>query len=180
MQLFTKTEAVGIFLSVAVMAVALAVIRFQTDAFTLAQQERGAADQPGAVVVAQTDSDALTQEIKDSVTLDGTLSRLVIDDVRIGTGQSVQLGNTVLVHYIGTLRDGTQFDNSYLRNEPFELTLGEGKVIKGWEEGLIGMQTGGRRILVIPAEMAYGNRQVGPIPPNSALIFSVELVEIKS
>jgi FKBP-type peptidyl-prolyl cis-trans isomerase len=85
----------------------------------------------------------------------------------------------VSVHYIGTLQDGTEFDNSKKRGAPFEFKVGEGRVIAGWEEGLVGMQVGGQRVLVIPPEKAYGSNGVGPIPGNATLVFSIELLEIK-
>jgi FKBP-type peptidyl-prolyl cis-trans isomerase len=105
--------------------------------------------------------------------------KLVIDDIVIGTGEEVKEGDTVSVHYIGTLPDGTEFDNSNKRGEPFEFTVGEGRVIKGWEDGLVGMKVGGQRILVIPPELAYGSQAMGPIPANSTLVFAIELLEIK-
>jgi peptidylprolyl isomerase len=83
------------------------------------------------------------------------------------------------VHYIGTLKDGTEFDNSHKRGDAFEFVVGEGMVIKGWEEGVLGMKKGGQRLLVIPSDMAYGANAIGPIPANSTLIFSIELLEIK-
>ncbi|USN88291.1 MAG: FKBP-type peptidyl-prolyl cis-trans isomerase [Candidatus Nomurabacteria bacterium] len=107
------------------------------------------------------------------------LKDMVIDDIVIGTGEPVKEGDTVSVHYVGTLQDGTEFDNSKKRGQPFVFTVGEGKVIKGWEDGLIGMKEGGQRILVIPPSLAYGDRQIGPIPANSTLVFAIELLEIK-
>jgi FKBP-type peptidyl-prolyl cis-trans isomerase len=83
------------------------------------------------------------------------------------------------VHYIGTLQNGQQFDNSHTRGEAFTFTVGEGMVIKGWDEGLLGMKVGGQRLLVIPPDMAYGANAIGPIPANSTLLFSIELIEIK-
>jgi FKBP-type peptidyl-prolyl cis-trans isomerase len=100
---------------------------------------------------------------------------MVINDITIGTGPIVQTGDTVRVHYAGRLQDGTEFDNSRKRGEPLEFTVGAGRVISGWEEGLIGMQMGGERILVIPPDKAYGDRGVGPIPGGATLIFSIEL-----
>jgi peptidylprolyl isomerase len=176
MRPINKYEATGIFLSIAIMAIALALVRFENSALTTTENDIKAE----ATVVAANDNNELGKALEDSVTLDGELVRLVIDDVRLGTeGESVESGDTLVVHYIGTTRDGVQFDSSYARGEPFTFTVGAGKVIKGWEEGLIGMKVGGQRILVIPSEMAYGNRQVGPIPPNSPLVFAVELLEIK-
>ena len=171
-----KYEAFGIFASVAVMAVALVVIRFNSDTFATVGDAKV---NNVATVVATADADSVKDALIDSVALNGELKKLVIDDVKIGKGTAIEEGSTVTVHYIGTLKDGTQFDNSYVRGEPFTFTLGEGKVIKGWEDGLIGMKVGGERILVIPPDLAYGDRQVGPIPANSPLIFKVELVSVK-
>lgn len=100
-------------------------------------------------------------------------------DLIVGTGNEAQAGNVVSVHYTGTLEDGTKFDSSRDRNQPFDFPLGGGQVIKGWDEGVAGMKVGGRRSLVIPADQAYGNRQMGPIPPNSTLLFEVDLLAIK-
>jgi peptidylprolyl isomerase len=119
-------------------------------------------------------SDALTQ----AGTLQGNLTKLIINDVKVGTGQAVKEGDSVTVNYIGVTRDGVQFDSSYSRGTPYSFTVGAGKVIQGWEKGLVGMKVGGERILIIPPDMGYGNRQVGPIKPNSILIFAVQLVSI--
>ena len=115
----------------------------------------------------------------EATNLKGDLNKLVIDDVKIGTGNEVKNGDTVVVNYAGTLQNGTEFDNSKKRGEPLTFKVGEGRVIQGWEQGLIGMKVGGQRILVIPPEMGYGNQSVGPIPANSVLVFSIELLEIK-
>ena len=97
-----------------------------------------------------------------------------------GTGEQAKKGDIVKVHYTGTLLDGTKFDSSYDRDEPFEFTLGAGRVIKGWDEGIALMKEGGKATLIIPSDLAYGNKDVGGvIKANSTLIFEVELVEIK-
>jgi peptidylprolyl isomerase len=101
-------------------------------------------------------------------------------DVIEGTGVTPAKGQICIVHYHGTLLDGTVFDSSKERGKPFEFPVGEGRVIKGWDEGVMSMKVGGKRKLVIPAELAYGNRQNGSIPPNSTLVFEVELLDIKS
>ncbi len=94
--------------------------------------------------------------------------------------QVTKVGDTITVHYVGTLEDGTKFDSSYDRNLPFTFTLGGGQVIAGWDEGLVGMKVGEKRHLVIPPEKAYGARGVPPIiPPNATLIFYVELLSIE-
>ena len=97
-----------------------------------------------------------------------------------GSGDEVEVGDTVSVHYTGTLIDGTKFDSSYDRGEPFEFTLGQGGVILGWEEGVLGMKVGEVRELKIPSSKGYGeNGAGGVIPPNAGLIFTIELLEIK-
>jgi len=113
------------------------------------------------------------QELSRSVT------ELQIRDLEAGTGAEASPGRTVSVHYTGTLLDGSQFDSSRDRGEPFEFQLGAGEVIPGWDEGIKGMRVGGRRELVIPAAMAYGRRGQGDIPPNAALKFDVELMDVQ-
>lgn len=100
-------------------------------------------------------------------------------DETVGTGQEVKSQDTVTVNYLGTLENGTKFDSSYDRNAPFTTQIGVGQVIKGWDEGIVGMRVGGKRKLIIPADLGYGAQQAGSIPPNSTLIFEVELLSIK-
>lgn len=103
-----------------------------------------------------------------------------IIDVKVGTGPAVKVGDTVSVHYSGHLKDGTTFDSSKPRGEPFTFKVGGGMVIKGWDIGLIGMQQGGVREIIVPPDEAYGARGVPPmIPPNSPLRFEIELLNIK-
>lgn len=108
-------------------------------------------------------------------------SGLRVTDIEVGTGPEAVAGQTVVVHYRGTLENGKQFDASYDRGKPFTFPLGRGQVIKGWDEGVQGMKVGGKRKLVIPPELGYGTRGAGGvIPPNATLIFDVELLDIKS
>ena len=106
-------------------------------------------------------------------------SNTKIVDLRAGTGPEAKAGDTVTVHYTGTLEDGTKFDSSRDRGKPFQFPLGSGRVIRGWDVGVAGMKVGGRRKLTIPPEDGYGARGAGDvIPPNATLQFDVELLEI--
>ncbi len=101
-------------------------------------------------------------------------------DMVIGTGASPQIGSRVSVHYTGWLEDGTMFDSSKKRDKPFIFTLGQGQVIKGWDEGVASMKVGGKRKLIIPSKLGYGEYGAGDaIPPNAILIFEIELLKIK-
>ena len=105
---------------------------------------------------------------------------LVIEDIKIGDGQEGEKFNIVTVNYTGLLEDGTKFDSSLNPGRtPFRFTVGAGQVIKGWDEGLIGMKVGGKRKLTIPPELGYGSRDNGPIPANSTLIFEIDLLGIE-
>ncbi|TGL55793.1 FKBP-type peptidyl-prolyl cis-trans isomerase [Leptospira kemamanensis] len=101
-----------------------------------------------------------------------------IIDLVVGKGDEAFSGSYVTVHYVGKLKNGTKFDSSRDRNRPFEFNLGAGEVVKGWDKGVKGMRVGGKRKLIIPPELGYGSKQVGNIPPNSTLIFEVELLKI--
>ncbi|NEO88565.1 MAG: FKBP-type peptidyl-prolyl cis-trans isomerase [Spirulina sp. SIO3F2] len=107
-----------------------------------------------------------------------TDSGLQYVDLRVGDGETPETGALIEVDYHGTLEDGTVFDSSYDRGEPLQFQIGVGQVIPGWDEGVGSMQVGGKRKLIIPSDLAYGPNQVGPIPPNSTLIFEVELLKI--
>lgn len=109
-----------------------------------------------------------------------TDSGLKYADLTIGDGAEAERGSTVAVHYSGWLEDGTRFDSSLEHGQPIVFQLGSGQVIKGWDEGLIGMKVGGKRQLIIPADLAYGEQGAGGvIPPNATLIFDVELVDVR-
>ena len=100
-----------------------------------------------------------------------------VEELTLGTGPLVESGDTLTVHYVGSLSDGKVFDSSVDRNIPFTFTIGVGQVIRGWEEGLLGMRVGGKRRLVIPPAYAYGEENLPAIPPNSTLTFEVELLD---
>jgi len=109
-----------------------------------------------------------------------TASGLKVMDYRVGTGPEAVTGRTVGVHYTGWLENGTKFDSSVDRGQPFEFALGAGNVIKGWDEGVQGMRVGGKRQLTVPPEIGYGMRGAPPtIPPNATLVFDVELLSVK-
>lgn len=106
--------------------------------------------------------------------------KLIIEDIKLGDGREAKSGDTVVMHYSGTLTNGTKFDSSYDRNQPFTTQIGVGQVIKGWDEGVPGMKIGGKRKLTIPPDLGYGASGAGGvIPPNATLIFEVELLDIK-
>ncbi len=107
------------------------------------------------------------------------MDKLKIEDLKVGTGVEVKAGDKVKIHYTGTLENGKKFDSSLDRGQPFETQIGVGQVIKGWDMGVVGMKVGGKRKLVIPPELGYGDREIpGVIPANSTLIFDVELLSI--
>ena len=137
-----------------------------------------AAAKPAAVVQNQASPAAAAQpNAGKEVTLpDG----LKYTDDAVGTGAEAVAGKNVVVHYTGWLTDGTKFDSSRDRNQPFTFPLGRGQVIKGWDEGVAGMKVGGKRTLTIPPELGYGARGAGGvIPPNATLKFEVELLDVK-
>jgi peptidylprolyl isomerase len=106
-------------------------------------------------------------------------NELEITDVRLGDGKTVVKGALITTQYTGTLEDGTVFDSSWERGKPFQCVIGTGRVIKGWDQGLMGMKVGGIRTLFVPAHLAYGERSMGAhITPNSNLRFEIELLEV--
>jgi len=134
-----------------------------------------------AIISTAIPKDVMSQPAAKPVT---TSSGLQIIDSKPGTGASPRAGQTVVVHYTGWLYEngakGKKFDSSVDRNEPFEFPIGQGRVIKGWDEGVASMKIGGKRTLIIPASLGYGARGAGgAIPPNATLIFDVELLGLK-
>ena len=108
-----------------------------------------------------------------------TASGLVYEEIIVGDGEVATAGHPVTVHYTGWLTNGTKFDSSKDRNDPFVFGLGQGQVIRGWDEGVAGMKVGGTRKLTIPPELGYGTRGAGGvIPPNATLVFEVELLGV--
>jgi peptidylprolyl isomerase len=106
------------------------------------------------------------------------INELRVEDLIPGTGKAVAKGALITTHYTGWLADGTEFDSSHRKGKPFQCVIGTGRVIKGWDQGLMGMQVGGKRKLYVPAHLAYGERQIGAlIKPHSNLVFEIELLE---
>ena len=103
---------------------------------------------------------------------------LKIEDLVLGSGKAAVKGALITTQYRGWLEDGTEFDSSYSRGKPFQCVIGTRRVIQGWDQGLMGMQVGGKRKLWVPAHLGYGERQVGSIPPNSNLVFEIEMLEV--
>ena len=148
----SKKEKVAVFLAIAVVVIFIVIPMFSlTDSFKNINQ--------------------------DTFNIDPNQEELVIRDLEIGAGLVAETGDQLTVHYRGLLEDGTIFDSS-LERSPLKFTLGVGAVILGWDEGLLGMREGGSRLLIIPPSYAYGERQIGSIPPNSLLIFEVNLLEV--
>jgi len=184
--MFSKFELIGMGASVFFMALAIYLVQVESTFFgskpvgQSAQLISSVNNEAVVVGYSEFPNRARKDAYLEAVDFNGNFNRMVIDDIKIGTGDSVKQGDTVAVHYVGTLQgESEEFDNSRKRGEPLEFTVGNGMVIQGWDEGLVGMKEGGQRVLVIPPKMAYGERGIGPIPPNSTLVFSIELMEIK-
>ncbi|MGC5700883.1 FKBP-type peptidyl-prolyl cis-trans isomerase [Pseudomonas sp. NFXW11] len=103
---------------------------------------------------------------------------LQIIEIQPGDGKAVVKGALITTQYRGFLEDGSSFDSSYDRGKPFQCVIGTGRVIKGWDQGLMGMRVGGKRKLLVPAHLGYGERSMGAIPPNANLVFEIELLEV--
>lgn len=134
------------------------------------------------IIDEETATDSGTQTPQENVTItpmQEDVTELIIEDLKVGTGTEAIAGKKITVNYKGTLTDGTQFDSSYDRGQPFTFTLGSGQVIQGWDKGFAGLKVGGKRKLTIPPDMGYGSRDMGTIPPNSVLIFEVELLKVE-
>lgn len=126
----------------------------------------------------QTAAEQAQEQAAAQAVFDKTMSNFVKRDVVAGTGEEAKSGDTVTVNYVGTLDNGEKFDSSYDRKEPYTFDLGKGIVVQGWDVGIVGMKMGGKRELTIPPELGYGARANGPIPANSTLHFTVELLKV--
>ncbi len=136
-----------------------------------------------AIVALPASADEKKTDKKGESKMNRTPTGLQYEDIRVGTGATPKTGQTCVMHYTGWLWEngakGKKFDSSVDRNEPFVFSIGVGQVIKGWDEGVMSMKVGGKRTLIIPAELGYGSRGAGSdIPPNAELIFDVELLGV--
>jgi FKBP-type peptidyl-prolyl cis-trans isomerase len=146
------------------------------------QTEPAVTAQPSATAPAPSaqPSATATATAKPAETAPPSDEKLGVKELTVGKGAEAKAGDTVKVHYVGTLTDGKEFDSSRKHNEPFVFELGAGRVIKGWDQGVAGMKVGGKRKLTVPPSLGYGARGFPPvIPPNSTLIFEVELLDVK-
>jgi peptidylprolyl isomerase len=171
----------AIFLSVAFIAV-FVVVLFVGQVGS--KQNTAIADQitstPPAPTILTENNILIASDTMSDANVVTTPSGLKYVELKEGTGATPERGQTVEVHYTGTLEDGTKFDSSRDRGQPFKFKIGVGQVIKGWDEGLSTMKVGGRRNLIIPPELGYGSRGAGGvIPPNATLLFDVELLGVK-
>lgn len=170
---FTREELVGSAVSLVVVTALFAFLRF--DVLSMIWPT----DTEESVDILTIDASHGGQGIGKAMNARGEVVDLIIDDVVEGTGKEVKNGSRVSVHYVGTLIDGTRFDNSYEKGEPYTFTVGTKSVIAGWDQGLMGMREGGERILVVPAHLGYGARTLPNIPAHSTLLFSIELIDVE-
>ncbi len=143
------------------------------------QQTQPAATQPAATEPAPVEEPAQQTEAHEFPEGVSDVTELQTEDLAKGDGAVAEAGKTVTVNYTGWLTDGTKFDSSLDAGQPFTFGLGAGQVIPGWDKGVEGMKVGGKRVLVIPADMGYGAQGTGPIPPNATLVFQVDLLDVQ-
>lgn len=174
-----KHEAIVMGIAVAAMAVALFLMRLDgsLDGAGILAKNAESTNNQAAVVTAGSVEDAPAAIA--SALSGNRVTKLVVTDIVIGEGEEVEQGDEVSVHYIGTLQNGQEFDNSYKKGEAFTFEVGSSKVIDGWNEGIIGMKVGGQRVIIVPSDMAYGREGYGPIPGNATVVYAIELIEIE-
>ena len=174
-----KYEAIGIALSIGAMALALFLMRFNGElpAGILARSAEDTNNQ-AAVVTAENGVEGAPAAIE-SALAGNRVTKLVITDIVLGEGVEVEEGDEIEVNYIGTLQNGQEFDNSYKKGGAFSFTVGDNKVIEGWNQGVVGMKVGGQRVIIVPSDMAYGREGYGPVPSNATVVYAIELVSVE-
>lgn len=172
MRKFSKNEWVA----VAVAVVAAAFLLFGDSIWSVFSGTKKIANDLQSPITSNPGNELQSTETMQNIS---TTPGLEIYDVEVGAGAEAASGKTVTAHYVGVLADGTKFDSSLDRGEPFSFGLGAGQVIRGWDLGIAGMKVGGIRRLVISPELGYGAQAIGPIPANSTLIFEVQLLDVK-
>lgn len=172
-----KYEAVGIAVSVGAMALALFLMRVNGN-FDSAPAAVASGSQSASVIMSENGVEGAGAALSEALS-GGRVTKLVVTDVVLGRGKEVKKGDSVEVNYIGTLQNGQEFDNSYKKGSSFTFTVGDKKVIAGWNEGMMGMKEGGQRIIVVPSEMAYGSKGYGPIPGNATVVYAIELISVR-
>ncbi len=180
----TKNLAIGVFIVVVILLGGYLFLTQPKNTKTIGNVTfpSPTAQAPATQVPAQTglpQSTSSAQTGSQSANMITMADGLQYQDLTVGTGQEAKAGDTVTVNYVGKLTNGQIFDSSYDRNQPFTTQIGVGQVIKGWDEGIPGMKVGGKRELIIPPSLGYGAQGAGPIPPNSTLVFLVELLSVK-
>jgi peptidylprolyl isomerase len=147
---------------------------------TAATTESGGASSVSATTTPTAGFDTSTDKSIEVATPGGGSARLLYKDLKVGDGSIAENGKVAMVQYTGWLTDGTKFDSSFDHGQPLQFRIGEGRVIQGWEKGVLGMRVGGTRRLVIPSDLAYGDRGYPPvIPPKATLVFEIELVGLQ-
>lgn len=177
---FNRYEMRGIAISIIMVVVAFSVIKLYPAITDGADADRTSSKEIEVIHITPeegVDAYSVASALMEGSTRSGRITKLVTQDVVVGAGATAQAGDVVSVSYIGTLEDGTVFDSS--EDEPVTFTLGAGDVIRGWDTGIEGMRVGGKRILIIPASLAYGNIETDTIPKNSTLLFAIELLAVE-
>lgn len=178
MKSLSRYEIIGIGASLLVLIAVLAAVRYLPPFF-----ENGPSGNDVIIVDSSLPNQqtALASAIVSGSDVSGNITKLIVDDVVIGTttDRTVRTGDTITIDYVGEVKDGKQFDDTYKTGEPITFVVGKGEMIEGLERGVIGMTPGGIRVLIVPSQLAYGSEKVGRILPNSSLIFLVELVSIQ-
>ena len=179
-QVFAWVAIVVVVVSVCALSAAVVIQQIATNNQSNANAQN-AANNTGALSCTDSSTSEPTFAAPAKYTAAGDVTALQTTDLGVGSGQTAKQGDCLIVKYYGTLaNDGTEFDQNFTNPTAFAFVLGQGQVIQGWDQGLIGMKVGGERRLVIPASLAYGNTSTGSIPANSALVFDVRLLRIQA